>query len=154
MAEALPGARLTDIGNSISVEGGQVFVHGFENEDELILFVSAFDVSIENGAIDLAIDLGGEMIGQSHTELFTNSNPEAPNGRPVVLSEDIEGDFSSVTVHIDNTYEINRFVFDLSEDRNVSGSLESDFLLGGDGNETFNALSGDDTVRALSLIHI
>ncbi|MDG1211533.1 MAG: calcium-binding protein [Paracoccaceae bacterium] len=146
MAEALPGKKLTDVGNTLLVEGGQVFVHSFESSDELVLFVSALDVNIAEGAFDLTIDLGSDLTIESQTQLFTASNPELPNGRPTVISEAFENEVSSITVRIDNPFEINRFTFDLGDNRNVKGSFESDVLLGGIG-DNIKGSGGDDRLR-------
>ena len=147
-SEVMPGATMSDVGNALEIGGGEVFLHGFDGKDYYALFVSAYDVSVVEGAIELAVDLG-EIFGSfEHTELSSEGNPQNPNGRPVLVSNENDQDIGRLTVKIDKSFEINRYVFEKTSGIDAIGSRDDDVLIGSARDDSFRALAGDDVVRA------
>lgn len=147
-SEVMPGATMSDVGNALDIGGGKVFLHGFEGKDYYALFVSAYGVSVAESAIKLAVDLGDIFSGFEHTELSSEGNPHNPNGRPILVSKESDQDIGRLTVEIDKSFEINRYVFEKTSGMNAIGSRDNDVLKGGAGDDNFRALSGNDVVRA------
>lgn len=147
-SEVMPGATMSDVGNALDMGGGQVFLHGFEGKDYYALFVSAYEVSVAEGAVELAVDLGEIFGGFEHTELSSEGNPQNPNGRPILFSSESDQDIGRLTVEIDKSFEINRYVFEKTSGMDAIGSRNNDVLKGSARDDSFRALAGDDVVRA------
>lgn len=158
MAEEMPGTR--SLGKGVEAGGEQsVVTYGFENDQEVIVYVAARDIDLTNGPVSVAIDLDGgaaDFVSVAAQSLTTNDPVNDPRPLPTVSSftptlSIVDGEVVA-NVDLSQDYQVVRLVFTKSAtvmtDTVQTGGSADDVLASGAGNDTLFGEDGDDFLHA------
>ena len=156
MAQSIPGMQ--PIGRT-ELFGGVGVTYAFEGHDEIAVFVSASEIDLNAGPVQLDIGLHGAAGGFSAVSadsLTTLGDPYSPKPAPhrTQFTPDLiaaEGDLFA-RIWLTQDYQTVRLTFTKQSAVTVgatkSGSLTSDVLAGGSGGDTLRGHGGTDYIFA------
>ncbi|MEM7544632.1 MAG: calcium-binding protein [Pseudomonadota bacterium] len=164
MSSSLTGSRRLetrnidlDLADEAARYQDEILVEAFENESEIILFASAWNLNDDQLQTVFNFDLGVRISGAETTVLRSLARDKTdPNGTPfrTSVSHDDVSSTADITHRFEDEYEVVRIIYQKAETGFVSdlpdvqrnGTDSDDYLVGTNRNEAINALLGDDTI--------
>ena len=154
MSEEMPGTR--SLGKGMDAGGDQsVVTYGYENDQEVIVFVAARDIDLSSGPVSVAIDLEGgaaDFVSVAAESITTTEPVADPRPLPTVSSftptlSILDGEVVA-NVDLSQDYQVVRLVFTKSAtflaDTVQTGGNADDVLASGAGDDTLFGEDGDD----------
>lgn len=123
----------------------EVLIHAFEDADEIVVFISAWNLSKSQRGFAVDLDLGGDFSSATVTRLYTNGPAYDSDAAPIVEEEVSQirsvGDVS-VTLH--SRYEVVRLT--LKKQPFKDGDAKANLIVGSEDNDEIFGAGGDDTM--------
>lgn len=123
----------------------EVLIHAFEDNDEVVVFISAWNLSRDQRGFTVDLDIGGDFSTATVTRLYTKGAAYDSDATPIVKEEASQiHTIRDVSVTLQSRYEVVRLT--LKKQPFSDGDAKANFIVGSDESDEIFGAAGDDTM--------